>query len=191
MPAPASTLSLSAARVADAPALSTLMTETFLAAYGDVAPEASLRAHIDACYAAERVAAWLEQGRIEIWRLRDGDTDAGYLQLGLGVASPPTLPGLRALEVQRCYLRPEYIGGGAGALLMHQAQQRVRELEADALFLSVYQKAPRAIRFYEKHGFRIAAPVVYYLADIPFNDYQMTWVRPDACAACGASGRTP
>lgn len=185
------TLSLIAATVADAPALSTLMTETFLAAYGHVAPEPSLREHIANSYGAARVAALLQQGSIEIWRLRDGTRDAGYIQLGLQVPTPPTLMGLRAFEVQRCYLHTEYIGGGGGTLLMDRAQQRTLELGADALFLSVYQLAPRAIRFYEKHGFRIAAPVVYHIADVPFNDWQMTWVREGVRAACGAPSRTP
>lgn len=164
----------------DAPHLSRLMTETFLAAYGHVAPPASLERHIARNYAADLIGNRIDQGEIEVWVL-DADngggahTDAGYLQLGLKVAPPPQLAGRATVEVQRCYMRPDYIGAGGAGLLMQQAQQRTRDLTASALHLSVYQLAPRAVRFYEKHGFRRAAPLKYYIDDVEFDDWLMVW----------------
>jgi GNAT superfamily N-acetyltransferase len=169
----------------DAGMLSTLMTETFLAAYGHVAPADSLERHIERSYAAPRVRDLLDSGRIEIWVLdavadaNAGGAEAGYLQLGLEVQPPPQLAARRSIEVQRCYMRPEYIGAGGAAQLIRKAQQRARELDAQALHLSVYQLAPRAVRFYEKHGFCRAAAIKFHIDEVEFDDWLMVW-EPDA-----------
>ncbi|GMU43516.1 MAG: GNAT family N-acetyltransferase [Xanthomonadales bacterium PRO6] len=158
-----------------APLLSRLMTQTFLAAYGDVAPPAAIARHIERHYDARDIARRIDAGVIEVHLLESAGQDAGYLQLGFGMAAPAALAGLRTLEVQRCYLRPEYIGTGAGGLLIERAQRRARETGAQALHLSVYQQAPRAVRFYEKHGFRRTAPVKYYIDDVVYDDWLMVW----------------
>ncbi len=165
----------------DACMLSTLMTETFLAAYGHVAPADSLERHIERSYAAPRILGLLDSGRIEVWVLdapadrNTSSAQAGYLQLGLDVPAPPPLAGRRTIEVQRCYMRPEYIGAGGAPQLMRKAQQRARELDAQALHLSVYQHAPRAVRFYEKHGFRRAAAIKFHIDEVEFDDWLMVW----------------
>jgi len=167
----------------NAAALSNLMTETFLAAYGQVATAKQLERHITRNYGAEYIAQRIEEGDIEVWTLLNSDKqDAGYLQLGLRASPPALLDSSLAgstLEGQRCYLRPEYIGSGAGDLLMGQAQKRAIELGVRLIHLSVYQHAPRAVRFYEKHGFKAAGEVQYYIDDAVFDDWLMVWVSPN------------
>jgi hypothetical protein len=47
--------------------------------------------------------------------------------------------------------------------------------------LSVYQLAPRTVRFYEKHGFRraaaITAAIKYFIDHVEFADWLMVWQR--------------
>ena len=157
------------------------MTETFLSAYGHVAPTNSLQRHIALHYDAKRIGERIDSGDIEIWLVESRAAgsrtprDAGYLQLGLQVAPPAQLRGRAALEVQRCYMRPDYIGSGGAHQLMAQAQRRARALGAPALHLSVYQLAPRAVNFYRKHGFREVAAIKYYIDDVEFDDWLMLW----------------
>jgi ribosomal protein S18 acetylase RimI-like enzyme len=163
----------------EAPMLSVLMTETFVAAYGHVAPADSLERHIERSYAAPRIRDLLDSGNIEVWVLDAFDSlaqaQAGYLQLGLKVPPPAQLATRRSIEVQRCYMRPEFIGAGGATQLIRKAQQRAIELDAQALHLSVYQLAPRAVRFYEKHEFRRAAAIKYYIDAVEFDDWLMVW----------------
>jgi GNAT superfamily N-acetyltransferase len=165
------------ATAADAPALSRLMEETFRAAYGHVASEDKLVIHIRQQYNAGLIAERLAAGEIGIWfvpgNTRQAADALGYLQLGWRAPVPAAIAG-PALELQRCYLRPEAIGGGAGATLIEMAKAQARAREA-GLFLSVYKKAPRAVRFYQKHGFVPAADVQYYIADVAFDDWLMAW----------------
>lgn len=161
--------------------LARLMTETFLAAYGDVAPADSLQRHIARSYDARQIGERIDCGDIEIWLIEAGPAadgvsrDAGYLQLGLRAPTPAALNGRAALEVQRCYMRPAYIGGGGAHQLMTQAQRRAVELGAPALHLSVYQLAPRAVNFYRRHGFRPVEAIKYYIDDVEFDDWLMLW----------------
>jgi|CXWL01.1.fsa_nt_gi GNAT superfamily N-acetyltransferase len=169
---------LSLASAAEAPQLSTLMRETFMAAYGDIAPTATLDCYQNRVYAPASLAERIERHAIEVWVLRAIDAepglpDAGYVQIGTQLGTVPVTGASHALEVQRFYLRPEYIGSGGGDLLMEKAQQRARELNAQRLHLSVYQIRPRAIRFYQRHGFRIVAPVQFFLDEVPFDDWLM------------------
>jgi diamine N-acetyltransferase len=172
------------ARSEDAVALSRLMTETFLAAYGNVASADQLQRHIARHYSATSIEPRIDAGEIEVWVLENRAAaagqaeDAGYLQLGLASPAPQELTGHRTIEVQRCYLRPEYIGSGGASLLIGQAQTRAREQSADALFLSVYQLAPRAVQFYRKHGFHAAAAIQFCIDDVVFDDWLMVWHNP-------------
>lgn len=174
-----STFTLRLAQADEAPMLSALMTETFLAAYGHVAPADSLERHIARSYAAPMIGERIAAAEIEVYVLETDDgRDAGYVQLGLQVPAPEPLAGRRTLEVQRCYMRPEHIGAGGSGQLIAQAQRRAAELDRDAVHLSVYQLAPRAVRFYEKHGFRPAAAIKYYIDHVEFDDWLMVWQRP-------------
>ena len=39
-------------------------------------------------------------------------------------------------------------------------------------------QAPRAVRFYEKHGFQIAAAVKFSIGEVEFDDWLMVWHSP-------------
>ena len=55
-------------------------------------------------------------------------------------------------EVEKLFTEPVFQGRGVGGLLLEHA---VREAGADRLL--VLEKNPRAIRFYERHGFRASS----------------------------------
>ena len=53
---------------------------------------------------------------------------------------------------------------------MDSVLSRAREKRADILWLGVWEKNPRAIRFYEKCGFRQAADQTFLLGTDPQRD---------------------
>lgn len=80
------------------------------------------------------------------------DRVAGYLKLNTGAAQTE-LREDGALEIERIYVLQEYYGSGIGQLLYEQALQEAEELQADYIWLGVWEHNHRAIRFYEKNGF--------------------------------------
>ena len=84
------------------------------------------------------------QWRDSILVAKDGERVAGFA--GYGEADPTTG------ELFALYVLKEYRGTGAAQLLMNAAAERL--LKYPKIGLWVLKENPRAIRFYEKCGFR-------------------------------------
>lgn len=77
---------------------------------------------------------------------------AGYLKLNFGNAQTE-LNDKKSLEIERIYVLKKYHGKKIGQLLYERAIQTANEAKVDYVWLGVWEKNPRAIRFYEKNGF--------------------------------------
>lgn len=67
---------------------------------------------------------------------------------------PPTcVTGPAPVEIHRFYVDRAWHGRGVAAMLMAAALDAVRELGGRTAWLSVWERNPRAIAFYGKHGF--------------------------------------
>jgi len=96
----------------------------------------------------------------------------GYAKLkgqskGDGVAS--TNP----MELQRIYSIQEYIGKGVGAELMKEAIREAKERGFNCLWLGVWEKNERAIKFYEKWGFKKVGNHTFVLGEDIQSDFTM------------------
>lgn len=172
----AGSFELRQATVDDAAWVTRLMADCFLAAYGDVADAATIERHVQRTFDVEIVRAELMSGANEFWYAVDASQQPqGFVLLRFGGPWPDGLEDRQLAELRRFYLRPQAIGGGSAAVLMARAQLRASERGASGLFLSVYQKAPRPLRFYEKHGFRRHAAIKFYIDHVEFDDWLMLW----------------
>lgn len=144
------------AQAADVGALTRLLQEPVVAMDGNDDPDAVRDARDDAALPAQDA-------------LR-GDTDTvvadareglqGYLQLRWGGA-PPSREWMRdAVELKRHYVRARHRGAGVAARLLERALGIAREREAACIWLKVRKETPQAVRFYQKHGFRIAGTAI-------------------------------
>lgn len=96
----------------------------------------------------------------------------GYAKLkehskGDGVA------GTNPMELQRIYSIQEYIGKGVGAELMKEAIREAREGGFNCLWLGVWEKNERAIKFYEKWGFKKVGNYTFVLGEDIQSDFTM------------------
>lgn len=82
---------------------------------------------------------------------REG-TLAGYAVLARS-APPAGVTGAQPLEIARFYLGQGFHGQGLGKALMHACHRQARDLGAQTLWLAVYDRNLRAVRFYERFGF--------------------------------------
>ena len=57
-------------------------------------------------------------------------------------------------ELQKIYVLFEHHGAGAGDALLQECINLAREVQADELWLDTHFSNGRAIRFYERHGFK-------------------------------------
>ncbi len=65
----------------------------------------------------------------------------------------PTVHGPNPVEIERFYVDGPWHGTGVADLMMRHAMTHARTVGGETLWLGVWEHNPRAIRFYQRHGF--------------------------------------
>ena len=97
---------------------------------------------------------------------------AGYLKLNAAGAQTE-LNDSDALELERIYAAPEFHGKGVGQALMDKALTIAREQGKSYVWLGVWEKNEKAIRFYNKNGFYKISTHTFVIGDDAQTDYIM------------------
>lgn len=108
---------------------------------------------------------------IALVELHDDDIDTlvveareglqGFLQLRWG-RRPPSIGWMRgSVELRRHYVRARHRGTGVAARLLDGAVSIARARKATCIWLRVGKQSTRAVRFYQKHAFRIAGTALF------------------------------
>jgi len=95
-----------------------------------------------------------------------------YLKLNAG-RSAETLENDICLQIERIYVLQSNQSSGLGSRLLTFAEQKAREIGAVWIWLSVWQKSPRSIAFYEKNGFEIFGVETFMVGSDPQPDWLM------------------
>ncbi|RYU84425.1 GNAT family N-acetyltransferase [Hymenobacter persicinus] len=66
----------------------------------------------------------------------------------------PGKPAAGRLEIERLYVREDWIGTGLGASLMRRAIEEARAKNCRTVVLGVWEQNQRAIAFYQRFGFK-------------------------------------
>lgn len=77
-----------------------------------------------------------------------------------------------SMEISRIYASQEVIGKGIGRALMQASLDLALSLQRQLIWLGVWEKNERAIRFYEKWGFQKAGEHEFVLG----KDIQTDWI---------------
>jgi ribosomal protein S18 acetylase RimI-like enzyme len=77
-----------------------------------------------------------------------------------------------SIEIARIYVKKEWVGKGAGQVLMQVSIDHAIQQNYKWLWLGVWEKNPRAIAFYEKWGFEKFGETDFFLG----NDKQTDWL---------------
>lgn len=101
----------------------------------------------------------------------EAEMPVGYARLREN-NNPPELPVAKALEIARIYALGSSVGKGVGKALMQKSLEIAKEKGIQAIWLGVWEKNHRAIRFYEQWGFKKFAHHDFVLG----NDVQKDWL---------------
>lgn len=136
----------------DAERLAALAARTFCDAYRDLDDPADIRSYVAEHFTPSAVSAVIGDPCSTTLLAELRTQLVGYAQLQLG-EPPACVSGSDPIELARLYLDTEVIGRGFGSALMHAAQAKARSLGGRTLWLGVYDRNVRAVRFYERFGF--------------------------------------
>lgn len=136
----------------DAEALALLAAQTFLETYRDFEEVQDNTDYVAKHFRVPAVAALLADPQATTLLAASGAELAGYAVLRAG-STPSCVTGEKPLQLERFYLAEAAIGRGEGTRLLRAVQAEARRLDALTLWLGVYHRNARAIRFYEARGF--------------------------------------
>ncbi len=165
-----SMIQIKKATLADAALLAEIGFETFYDTYADF----NIKEDMDICLSQSfnliKMEAEILNHNNVFFIAYEGSVPAGYTYLKHNHAD--TLPAKLPLEIARFYARTPFIGKGVGKALMEHAIAYAESIHSDFIWLSVWQKNPRAIDFYTKFGFSIHTQTSFLLG----KDLQDDWL---------------
>ncbi|GAB3326693.1 GNAT family N-acetyltransferase [Larkinella ripae] len=139
----------------DAGSLTELAIRTMREAFGPPHNPAELvDAYIKSAFSTEQTRRELLDTKNRFFVLVDSEPDLiGYAKL-VKNRPPRQLKGQHAIEIQRLYVAADQIGKGLGKLLMNHCLEQARLEGYKTVWLGVWERNVRAIRFYEQLGFQ-------------------------------------
>lgn len=133
-------------------ALLEISKTTFFEAFGTQNTQEDMQRYLAGNLGEKQLKSELEQAESQFYFAEWKEKIIGYLKVNKGKAQTEHILD-NALEIERIYVLQLYHGKNVGQLLFDKALEIAKEEQKNALWLGVWEKNPRAIRFYEKNGF--------------------------------------
>ncbi|MBU6343215.1 MAG: GNAT family N-acetyltransferase [Bacteroidetes bacterium] len=84
-----------------------------------------------------------------------------------------TLEPYKCLQIERLYVLESIQNSGLGSHLLQLAHKEAQNGGFQWIWLSVWTKSARSIRFYQRHGFEIFGSEIFWVDDDPQKDWLM------------------
>lgn len=149
--------------------LAEMGARTFQAAFGpDNDPEA-MRAYIEKSFSTEKLDSELADPASTFLLAYQSEKPIGYSKLVAGSQAEPVVAA-SPVELERIYIEPHSIGKGYGSQLLQACLSEAARAGHDVVWLGVWERNPRAIRFYERWNFRKVGSHTFLLGNEPQTD---------------------
>jgi ribosomal protein S18 acetylase RimI-like enzyme len=166
----------------DAGRLARLAAVTFPLACPPESSPADIAAHLAATLSEANFESYLADPAITILVIAsDGDLRGYSMLVDRPAGDPdvaPVLTALPATELSKCYVHPDHHGLGAAAQLMLASLGQAAAAGANGMWLGVNSQNAKAIRFYEKSGFRKVGAKSFNLGNTVEHDFVMERALP-------------
>jgi len=125
---------------------------TFSETYSAMNKEEDMRKHIEESFSLDRLSAELNNKDSMFYFAVIDNNVIGYLKLNFGQSQTELKDG-NGLEIERIYVLSAFHGKNVGYMLYEKAMEVAQQIEAEYIWLGVWENNPKAIRFYKKNGF--------------------------------------
>ena len=132
--------------------LQEIATETFINTIPADVSEDDLTKYVKDRFGKEAISGALSNSETEFYLARLNEKAIGYLKINFGNAQSD-IKDPEGMEIERIYTLSEYFGKNIGKMLLDKAVESATKKMLKYVWLGVWEKNPRAIRFYEKNGF--------------------------------------
>jgi ribosomal protein S18 acetylase RimI-like enzyme len=160
------------ATAADLPTLQAIGRETFFETFAESNTEADMAQYLERNFSAEKVRNELANPDSEFFIAWLEGTAIGYLKVNCGPAQTE-MQDDTTLEIERIYVKREYHGRQAGQLLYEKSLEIAVDYGKKSIWLGVWEHNPRAVKFYEKNGFKAFGKHIFKMGNDEQTDIMM------------------
>lgn len=146
----------------------TTFTQTFAA---DNTPE-NLEAYMNRAFTHEKLKSELKNPNSAFYLVRKDVKAIGYLKINTASAQTESQPH-DTLEIERIYVLIDFYGQGIGQNLLEKAITIAQEKKLKSIWLGVWERNHRALRFYEKNGFQVFDKHIFKMGTDDQTDLMM------------------
>jgi ribosomal protein S18 acetylase RimI-like enzyme len=166
-------VSITKAHIDDVPVLSRIGGLTLIQSHGTSAPAHVMQAYVDEKFSVQ----WLTQevsNPANIFHLINYNNEpVGYSKIVFDIPIAP-VPQANITKMERLYLLREFYSAKLGKELMNFNINLAKQHGQQGMWLYVWKENERAIRFYERTGFKIVGDGYFRLSDDHANpNWQM------------------
>ena len=163
-------LDIRRATVEDAGVVAAIGAHTFEASFGaDNRPE-DMQQYLALSFSPTHIESQLSDPTSIFLLAYEDDRTVGYAMLCKS-KKPVSVLGPEPIELVRFYIEAEIIGKGYGSALMHACLDEAQKSGHRTIWLGVWEKNQRAIRFYRKWGFTKVGTQQFVLGSDLQNDH--------------------
>jgi diamine N-acetyltransferase len=157
------------ARAADADALAQLGEKTYRDTFAADNNPDDLDAFIATTFAPPLQLREIEDPDRTVFVAEADGAVVAYAQVLRG-AAPECVGDPAAVEILRFYVDKPWHGSGLAQRLMERCLTHIRESGAATVYLGVWERNPRAIKFYEAQGYRAVGTHIFWMGSDPQTD---------------------
>lgn len=129
-------------------------------------------AYISSAFSVDTLRDSLENNASRYYLAKDNGITIGYIKLNFASAQTDIHDDM-SIELERIYILREHQGKGYGNILLKKAIQEAHAFGKSYIWLGVWEKNMRAIRFYEQNGFYRFGEHVFIMGNDSQTDYLM------------------
>lgn len=167
------TSSINKATLADAPLLAELGKATFIESHGHSASQEDIEGYVQDKYTVDAMETELSDPRNVFYIIYYKDQPAGFSKIIFNVPHA-NIQQANVTKLERIYLLKQFYGLQLGQELLQFNIQLSKEKDQAGMWLFVWTENPRALRFYEKAGFKVIGSHDFALTENHSNpNYQM------------------
>lgn len=152
--------------------LTVISSRTFDESFAAFNTEEDMAQYLAEAFSPEQLGSELSNPESDFFFAVLDGTFVGYMKTNTGHAqSDDRFPD--ALQLERIYVLATHQGKGIGQRLLDEAMRMAREARHPMVWLSVWERNPGAIRFYERNGFRVFDTCLFLLGKDEQTDVMM------------------
>lgn len=160
-------------KIEDIDQLQRISRQTFFETFSSGNTEKNMKAYLENALSTNKLRGELSEKDSEFYFAIIDKSVVGYLKVNFG-QSQTEMKEENALEIERIYVLKDLHGKKIGQLLYEKAIDIAKQKNVDYVWLGVWEENPRAIRFYQKNGFKEFDKHVFKLGDDEQTDIMMS-----------------